>query len=538
MKRRLATAIVAFVLALSSAMALADSRTEWAVRPGISLEVFATDFVLPVMIAIVPEPGPEPEDPFLFVTELAGTIRVVTNDGSVHDFAKDFFELEMPVDLPKAAGAMGLTGITLDPATGYIFATFAYQAKSKRRYNNIIRFETKPHTFSLKPTGSMMFTDALRSGRSNFTRNPNGHQIGACLVDGDKLYVGVGDGEMSRRSRNKRSLFGKVLCLTLDGKPHPENPFHDDKGAASLIHTLGLRNPFGMVEIDGRIFVGDNGPGVDRIVEAHKGMDYLYDGSDASIGLNALAVLSPARGMGQMGYLERNTSFAPAGLGEGFLLARTGPPEILIEGEYPAVTWLGFDPDRTRVTTPERTVVEYIGTDQQCLNALAVGKDEIFFAPLFSDGKPGPVSIYRMRYDPKNPAPEILGAPRTGLAVIKQRRCLGCHSFRGRGGKRAPALDPKDLIPRLHARIGTAEYTQKLASWSPDDDGFRDARKSVLAADGDERIRRWITEHVMEPRFDSKNATMPALGVNRREAEMLAAYLLEAYHSSAIVEPE
>jgi hypothetical protein len=279
--------------------------------------------------------------------------------------------------------------------------------------------------------------------------------------------------------------------------------------------------------------VGDNGPDIDRVVEAVKGADYLYDGTDASIGLNALAVLSPARGMGQMGYLDRGTSFADAGLGEGFLLARTGPPEVLVEGEYPAVTWLGFDPDRSRMTTTERTLVEYIGTDKQCLNALAVGRAEIFFAPLFTKGEPGPVSIYRLRYDPKNPPPEVLGAPRTGIAVIQKNRCLGCHSFQGKGGNRAPSLDPEHLIPRLHERVGGVEYTRKLAFWSRTDDGFQDARDSVLEADGDERIRRWITEHIMEPRFDSRVATMPALGVKRKEAEMLAAYLVQAYRTGA-----
>ena len=47
-------------------------------QPGYVVEVVAEGFRLPVNIAFVPEPGPAPDDPLFYVTELYGTIRVVS----------------------------------------------------------------------------------------------------------------------------------------------------------------------------------------------------------------------------------------------------------------------------------------------------------------------------------------------------------------------------------------------------------------------------------------------------------------------------
>src|SRR4051812_11676187 len=55
-------------------------------QPGFVIQKFASNLQLPVNIAFVPDPGPNPGDPLLYVTELYGAIKVVTRDGSVSDY--------------------------------------------------------------------------------------------------------------------------------------------------------------------------------------------------------------------------------------------------------------------------------------------------------------------------------------------------------------------------------------------------------------------------------------------------------------------
>ena len=61
----------------------AKQAPAWIVRPGYVVELVATGFRLPVNIAFVPNPGPNPSDPLFYVAELYGSIKVVRNDGTV-----------------------------------------------------------------------------------------------------------------------------------------------------------------------------------------------------------------------------------------------------------------------------------------------------------------------------------------------------------------------------------------------------------------------------------------------------------------------
>ncbi|MCH8943606.1 MAG: SsrA-binding protein [Proteobacteria bacterium] len=86
------------------------------------------------------------------------------------------------------------------------------------------------------------------------------------------------------------SLLGKILRMTLDGDPILTNPFYEDDdttNAADYVWASGFRNPFGLKILEGRVFVADNGPAVDRFLRVTEGTNYLWDGSDFSIGTNA-----------------------------------------------------------------------------------------------------------------------------------------------------------------------------------------------------------------------------------------------------------
>ena len=54
------------------------------------------------------------------------------------------------------------------------------------------------------------------------------------------------------------SFLGKVLRMTLDGRPAPNNPFYQDGdigNSQNYIWASGLRNPFGLRVVDGKVFV-------------------------------------------------------------------------------------------------------------------------------------------------------------------------------------------------------------------------------------------------------------------------------------------
>src|SRR5205085_7627393 len=102
----------------------------WAVRqPGFEVEPVATGFQLPVDIAMVPNPGSDPKDPFFYVTELYGTIKVVSRDGTVSTYASGLLNFDPTGKFP-GSGEQGVTGIVVDPDTGDVFASLLYEDSS------------------------------------------------------------------------------------------------------------------------------------------------------------------------------------------------------------------------------------------------------------------------------------------------------------------------------------------------------------------------------------------------------------------------
>ncbi len=101
--------------------ALSAAPIPWAVKqPGFVIEPVATGLQLPVNIAFLANPGPGPDDPFFYVTELYGKVRMVTRSGAVSDYATDLLNFD-PVGSFPGSGEKGLTGIAVDPISGDVF---------------------------------------------------------------------------------------------------------------------------------------------------------------------------------------------------------------------------------------------------------------------------------------------------------------------------------------------------------------------------------------------------------------------------------
>ena len=100
-----------------------------------------------------------------------------------------------------------------------------------------------------------------------------GNHNGARLVIGPDrmLYLTTGDAGNGGHSQNRKSLAGKILRLTLDGKPAPGNPF------GNAVWSYGHRNPQGIVFQPGTnaLYAAEHGPSeADEVNLIESGRNY------------------------------------------------------------------------------------------------------------------------------------------------------------------------------------------------------------------------------------------------------------------------
>jgi len=224
----------------------------WWIFPGFEIEVVATGLDLPVNLAFVPNPSSEPKAPLLYVTELYGQIKVITNDWTVHTYAKDLLNYDPDHQFP-GSGESGVTGICVEPQTGDLFVTMIYVDNGEIK-GKVVRTVSK--------NGLEM--DSLETILDNILSTTRAHQIQATSIGFDgKLYVNVADGGDSERAQDDDDLRGKILRMNLDGTIPDDNPH-----PGSYVYAKGLRNPFGAAwrKSDQSLYISINGPDRDDVV--------------------------------------------------------------------------------------------------------------------------------------------------------------------------------------------------------------------------------------------------------------------------------
>ncbi len=520
---RLLAALAALVLLLSPIGSLSGAEvnplSDWSVEEGYSLQIVAKGFSLPTAIAIVPNPDPNPKSPRMFVTELRGTIKAVANDWSVTDFARiQTFKPE--AEWPDGSGEAGMAGICLAPAQGYVFVTYTYRDKWGVLRNGASRFSAKPQTFEGTAAAREDYLDLFRDVSSAFS-----HQIGGCVVSGDSVFIGVGDGGDPAASRSLEKMLGKIVRLTLDGKPYPANPFASAGGKPASIFAYGLRNPFGLTFVDGRLFVAENGVDLDRFLEIRAGTDYGWDGTDASIATNAAAVFAPTICPVQVAYAPETQSA---------LLPRPNPRFLIAvsnsRATNPGILSLEYDLARRMVIGSPRFIAHFDGQQWgQGVVGLAIAPGGLYFCPILDVGGSG--VLMAMRYDPEHVHSRIIGRGTGPAALIATYGCIKCHLLQGTGGNQGPALDSNSLAIRVESRVLDPSYAQLIARLDAiPDPAVREtahARKEVLSAAPPERVKVWIVNRLLYPKFDEPNAQMPSFKMTREQAEAIAGYLLQ-----------
>ena len=526
-------ALAAVLLALPGTAGAQDStsadwRADWAVADGFTLRRDAEGFRFPTSIAFVPEPGAAPDDPLYFVAELQGTIKVVTNDRHVHTFATAVMPLPRDT-LPGSKAETGLAGLCIDSRLGDVFATYAYRDSAGVLRNGMARFETKPRQFARAPTRKVVITRPFVGDLAAIS-----HQIGPCQVTPAGIYVAVGDGERPERSRDLTSTLGKVVRIDRNGDPAPGNPFRAQASSkvTASVWASGLRNPFGLTVVRGRVFVADNGSALDRFLEIEAGGDYGWNGSDLTIGMNAPLVFYSA-GVVQMDYCPAASAGLPPQWADRFYIALSGATRSKgnDEGRGKGIYVVEYGLRERRTLRAPQYLIQYRGTEYQSVVGLACGPDAVYALPIFPDGS-GASPVLAVKYDTASPYPYRLKTGMGAVRLMHAKGCFGCHSLNGRGGKEAPVLDWDSLVPRLLQQLSSAAYVRGLSSVdSLDEEPFvanRSARRAVLSAQGIDRVRLWMQHHIREPKFDNPASRMPALGVSQAEAERITDFLLTA----------
>lgn len=112
--------------------------------------------------------------------------------------------------------------------------------------------------------------DPKTSGSGHFS-----HRL-AFSPDGEHLYVTSGDRQQLDPAQDLSSGLGKVMRLTPEGDPAPENPFVEDGEVTEEIWTYGHRNPLGIdFDADGQLWVSEMGPeGGDELNLLEAGENY------------------------------------------------------------------------------------------------------------------------------------------------------------------------------------------------------------------------------------------------------------------------
>ena len=188
-----------------------------------------------------------------------------------------------PSDSVWVSGETGLMGLETDPrfATNHVFYTCQGGFTSGGGHDvRVMRWTLNDRLTRVSGRKHLLGGFPTTSGRHGGCR---------LLAVGKRMYVGTGDAATGTNPENRKSLGGKTLCLLLDGRPCPSNPFarsrnHDKR----YVQTWGHRNVQGLDRRrDGTLWSVEQGTyRDDEVNRLRTGGDYGYNpvpGYDESV---------------------------------------------------------------------------------------------------------------------------------------------------------------------------------------------------------------------------------------------------------------
>ncbi|MCC6626105.1 MAG: PQQ-dependent sugar dehydrogenase, partial [Chloroflexi bacterium] len=380
-----------------------DTELPWELEPGYRLDASLATLSLPVSLAFVPNPGDDPAAPRLYVSELYGRIKVITNDGRVFTYAENLLNVN-PTGIFPGSGELGVIGVCLVPGSRDVYATMVYRDIYESLRNKLVRIVSDDGLRADR------VEDLLVAGVGEGLARAS-HQIQQCSYGPDgKLYTYIADGPDPAVAQNDASLNGKVQRLNLDGSAPTDNPRYDPAQPTAPIsyqYTKGQRNAFGMTwrQSDSSMYMSENGPNVDRLVKIVAGRNYGWDGTDESMATHAL-YLWPEEHWSPVGlaFVEGAAAASlPADKQGKLLVASAG----LVYATGPqrggkAIQEFTVDADGAIIGEP-RTIARYIGEGKGSIADLKLQPDGIYFTDLYLDDGDGGATapggkLWRIRY--------------------------------------------------------------------------------------------------------------------------------------------
>lgn len=365
------------------------NEAPWETAPDFKASRFATGLQLPVHMAFKPNAGPAPTDPFLYVTELYGDIKVVLRNGTVQTFASGLLNFNPTGSFP-GSGEIGLAGIDVD-ANGDVYASVLYTRSGDPNVG-----PAHPKVIKLTSVDGGRTANAITTVLDlfPFEQGPS-HQISNVQIMPDgNLLVHMGDGFDTTAGQNLNTALGKILRVGKDGSAPTDNPFYDAGDGINFrdyIYAYGFRNAFGggIRQSDGQYFFVENGPGTDRLARLVSGRNYGFNGSDESMYTFASYNWVPATAPVDIAFVEAgvyNNSGFPAQYANRAYVTQSGATWASGPGTdlEKVVTEFTLASDGTRVGGP-RPIAIYNGFGKSSASAMAVGPDGIYFCDLYTE---------------------------------------------------------------------------------------------------------------------------------------------------------
>lgn len=376
---------------IASCAAAGDPAIPWIVtEPGYVIEVAATDLQLPSCVAFVPNPGESADSPLCYIVELYGTIKVLSRDGTLSDYATGLLNFNPTGNFP-GSGEKGIGGIAVHAATGDVYATLVYSSNPSDGnapfYPKVIRLTSADGGRTASAVGTVLDMFGAEQAES--------HQVSSISFgphDG-MLYVHNGDGAFPLWAVELDKFVGKVLRMQLDGSPPSDNPFYnaaDGIGPADYVWAYGFRNPFGGAwrASDGLRYGVDNGPTVDRFMRIDAGVGYGWAGNNQQMYQRALYNWVPSHAPVAVAFVEPETfggsGFPPWKQDKAFV-TESGPTWTSgyeIEGKR--IVQFDVAPGGASSSEP-CPFVQYVGSGKATVAGLAAGPDGLYFTDLYKD---------------------------------------------------------------------------------------------------------------------------------------------------------
>jgi len=428
-----------------------------AMRPGFVVEEVAGDFQLPVNIAFVPNPGPDPDDPLFYVNELYGTIKMVTRDYTVSTYATGLLNFN-PTGAFPGSGEQGLAGIVVDPLTGDLFVTRVRSTSVNPDDGNAPHYPQVVRLSSIDGGRTASSVTVIR----NMVGETMGqsHQISNITFGPDgMLYVHVGDGFDAATAQNLNYYRGKILRMTRTGAAPADNPFYNASNginSADYVFAYGFRNPFGGAwrASDGKHYEVENGPSIDRMAQINRGFNYGWDGSDASMATLAIYNWNFAHAPVNIEFVQSSTfagSQFPAEMLDHTFVSESGPTYAIgPQSRGKRISEFTLNASGALTAGPT-SLVEYVGTGYGTVAALAAGPDGLYFSELYRDLDPvSPIDsgarVFRLRYINPNPGDYNIDGNVNGQDEASFRANYGSNLLLAADGNHSKVVDTADYV--------------------------------------------------------------------------------------------